>query len=147
MSKQASGGNKKRKRRPRAAHKILKQEQRKEKWLAKLKSDKTAQRRKSKSKYSLKIEVPRINEKRHFTLDELYKTYRKTKGRQGLNPNPKTRQDENLWVIGKFQKKQKDGRIIWSTKQHYLGGRFPITSLMEKPIQYSKPENGPYYVK
>lgn len=141
MSKQASGGNKKRKRRPRAAHKILKQESRKEKWLARLKDDKTSQNRRHKVSLVKKLDVEILlpNDKRKYTFDDHYKSYRKTKGRQGLNPNPKTRQPENIWVIGKYQKKTKDGRIVWSTKQHYLCGRFAITDLMSKPIKYSAP--------
>ena len=141
MPKQQSGGNKKRPRKPRYQHSILKQEERKGKWLKAVASDKTIQKPKRKVATTLTSWHENVIPKsiRPVTIEDQYRSYRKTKGRQGLNPNPKTRQEENIWVHGRYQQKKDDGNVIWSTKQHYLGGRFPITELMEKPIQYSKP--------
>jgi len=123
MSKQASGGNQKRPRRPRAAHKIMAQEKRQEKWLAKLKVNPKSQRSRKRDVDVLDLSHEHVIPKdiRPATLEDMYRSYRVTKGRQGLNPNPDTRGDENYWVT------------------HRSNTRFPITDLMEKPISYSKP--------
>jgi len=140
MAEQKSGGNKKRKRKSRYQHSILRQEKRKAKWLNILHGNSKAQRPKKKIATTLTFwENVTPKKIRPVTFDEQYKSYRKTKGRQGLNYNPVKRQDENIWVKGRYQKRGLDGNIIWDSKHHYLCGRFPITELMEKPIQYSKP--------
>jgi len=123
MPKESMGGNKKRKRRPRPQHKILAQEKRKEKWLRHLKRDSKAQHKRKRAQYTLNIEKDAECRVRPVTFEDMYRSYRVTKGRQGLNPNPTTRQKENPWVL----------------HDHWCG-RFPITELMEKPIRYSKPE-------
>ena len=125
MSKQASGGNKKRTRRPRVAHHIMLQESRKERWLKRLAKDKKAQRKRKHFDKPLDLSWQNVKPYPHIrpiTIENEYKRYRATKGHQGLNPNPKTRKDENPWVTHQF----------WT-------GTFPITELMEKPIQYSTP--------
>ena len=134
MSKQSMGGCKKRPRRPRAAHKILAQETRKEKWLAKLKNNPKAQKPKKRGlvlDLSHEHVVPK--DIRPTTIEDMYKTYRVTKGRQGLNPNPDKRQPENPWVTQTRQ--VKPGIFVANP----MTGRFPITELMSKPIQYSTP--------
>lgn len=123
MPKQASGGNKKRKRRPRATHKILAQENRKAKWLRRLKVDPKAQRSKKRVpamdfSHENVEPLPHI---RPTTFDIEYKKYRITKGRHGLNPSPEHRQDENPWVT-----------------HHFWCSSFPIGELMEKPMRYPK---------
>jgi len=125
-NQQKSGGNRKHPRRPRPAHMILKQERRLEKWLRKLKSDPKAQRPRKRAYNVLDLSVENVKPLDHIrptTFDNEYRSYRITKGRRGLNPSAEHRQDENPWVINK----------LWV-------GRFPITSLMEKPIQYTKPQ-------
>ena len=67
------------------------------------------------------------------SIEDMYKTYRVTKGRQGLNPNPDKRQPENPWVTQ--TRKVKPGIFVANP----MTGRFPITELMSKPIQYSTP--------
>ena len=116
----SSGGNKKRPGRPRKPHKIMQQEKRKERWLAALAINKKAQHPRKRDHNVLDLSHEHIipKEIRPRTFEDLYKTYRVTKGRQGLNPNPETRQKENYWVT------------------HRSIARFPITELMEKPIQY-----------
>ena len=124
MTKQASGGNKKRPRRPRKLSCILRQEKRKEKWLAKLKVNPKAQHPRKRDDKVMDFSLDHITPKdiRPKTFEDMYRTYRVTKGRQGLNPNPNTRKEENYWVT------------------HRASFKFPITELMEKPIQYSTPK-------
>ena len=127
MSKQASGGNQKRPRRPRAAHKIFAQGKRKEKWLRKLEANPKAQHsRKREKAFDISHEHITPKDIRPATLEDMYRSYRVTKGRQGLNPNPDTRKEENYWVT------------------HPSITRFPIIELMEKPIMYSKPKKTDY---
>ena len=108
-------------RRPRAAHKIIAADKRKEKrikhYVVNPKFNKKSK------KYGMKFDFGTPEDTVHpATFDNMYSTFRKTRGRQGLQPNPEHRQDENPWVT------------------HYAWcGRFPITELMEKPIQYSSP--------
>ena len=121
MANQQSGGNKKRPRRPRAAHKVLAAGIRKEKRIKRHKLNLKLNRKSR--KYGFKLDFGTPEDKVHpATFDNMYSTFRKTRGRQGLQPDPDERQDENLWVTHPF----------WC-------GRFPITELMEKPIQYSSP--------
>ena len=106
-------------RRPRAAHKIVAANKRKEKRVRKLANDKTYHCKSR--KYGMKFDFGTPEDKVHpATFDNMYSTFRKTRGRQGLQPDPEKRQDENPWVT----------HPLWC-------GRFPITELMEKPIKYS----------
>ena len=56
------------------------------------------------------------------TFDEEYKTYKKTKGRRGLNPSPDRRQAENPEYLSR--------NSVFNVKH------VPITELMEKPIKF-----------
>jgi len=60
-------------------------------------------------------------ERKQYSFDEEYKTYRRTRGRRGLAPNPDVRQDENQAIA------------IYKRLSTYCG-RFPIGKLMEYPI-------------
>ena len=109
-------------RRPRAAHKIVAADKRKDKRERKLANDKTYSRKSR--KYGMTFDFGTPEDKVHpATFDNMYSTFRKTHGRQGLQPDPEKRQKENPWVTHYF----------WC-------GRFPITELMEKPIKYSTPD-------
>jgi len=121
MSKQAAGGNKKRKRKPRPQHKILAAEIRKEKRIRHHAVNPKFNKKSKKYGIIFDFGTPKCHI-RPTTFEDMYRTYRVTKGRQGLNPNPTTRQDENPWVVH---------IAIWC-------GVFPIQDLMEKHIQYSK---------
>ena len=108
-------------RRPRAAHKIVAADKRKEKRI-KHHAVNPKFNRKSR-KYGMTFDFGTPEDKIHpATFDNMYSTFRKTRGRQGLQPDPEKRQNENPWVTNPF----------WC-------GRFPITELMEKPIKYSSP--------
>jgi hypothetical protein len=60
-------------------------------------------------------------ERKQYSFDEEYKTYRRTRGRRGLAPNPDKRQDENPAIR------------LYKSLSTYCG-RFPIGQLMEYPI-------------
>ena len=60
-------------------------------------------------------------ERKQYSFDEEYKTYRRTRGRRGLAPNPDVRQDENPAIA------------LYKRLSTYCG-RFPIGQLMEYPI-------------
>ena len=124
MANQKSGGNKKRTRRSRVANNIFAQGKRKEKWLTKLKNNPKIQKKKKRDKVSLPIHETIINATctiRPITFEEQYKLFRKTKGRKGLNPNPDKRGEENYYLT-----------------HPEITSKFPITSLMEKPIKYKR---------
>lgn len=73
-------------------------------------------------KYGTNLHVPeRDDSKRLYSFEDEYKTYRRTRGRRGLAPNPDVRQDENLKIR------------LFKTLATYCG-TFPIGELMEHPI-------------
>jgi hypothetical protein len=55
-----------------------------------------------------------------FTFQDEYRTYRKTRGKRGLSPDPAKRKTENPRVK--------------SINSIFNGGVFPLTELMSKPI-------------
>jgi hypothetical protein len=60
-----------------------------------------------------------------YSFEDEYKTYRRTRGRRGLAPNPNKRPDENHHIA------------LFKRSASYCG-KFPIGQLMEKPIRKGK---------
>jgi hypothetical protein len=66
-----------------------------------------------------------------FTFEDEYKTFRRTRGRVGLNYNPLKRPDENP-MVGQAHMFGRRNCIIRGS------GKFPIGQLMEHPITAGK---------
>lgn len=105
-----AGCNKKR-RRPRfsdvAAHKETRQARHKKYGHSYTRSDRTTS-------------WPQVKRQEGVTFEEEYKTYRKTRGRRGLSPNPDRRQPENPNYLNR--------NSVFATR------RVPLTELMERAI-------------
>jgi hypothetical protein len=73
-------------------------------------------------RYGTDLSTPKVDpDKRLYSFEDEYKTYRRTRGRRGLAPNPLKRQEENSQIA-----------LFKRSASHC--GRFPIGQLMEHPV-------------
>lgn len=124
MSNQKSGGCKKKRRVTRGAHGEIRH--------AKIRATRQARHKKYGHSYKTRRQtkvtswfVPK-DERKVNTFEDEYQLYKKTKGRQGWNPNPNQREYENPAV--------KASKSVLGTAKYHL------QDLMQRPIQYSSPE-------